>query len=398
MGKYPLSLISSTAVRRFFLGLDFISWEHRLLLSPCVVSLQRPDSSLPPPARQSSLPRSAEQLLPTAPTSLRAPPHLPSARQLNPQRCGFHPSACCACVPLPLRSELHLRASSTAPWCRARASLDPARLPGRSSSAAPSLLCSSCASSPSLAETPSRSSTASCPSSLPLPSSPSVLLVGASCSVPPASRALFFCPLRPACRARPAHFHGARPPSCCSPLAERSSSSSLSARPWLPCRGPFPASFFLRSLQLEFPLPSRIPLRRGPARPRVLGFQLAVEALLPRLLPRTACSLVRALLPRRARPCASRSRAALPARRCSQLALRSGAALRTAAFHLPAQLNALNCPAPRALAPDASRAIFGSRRSAPSSLFPSGRNKILSHRVIGHCSQLTMEFASSPYI
>jgi hypothetical protein len=49
-----------------------------------------------------------------------------------------------------------------------------------------------------------------------------------------------------------------------------------------PCSG-FPGAVLLaRSLQLEFPLPSRIPLRRGPARPRVLGFQLAVEALLPR--------------------------------------------------------------------------------------------------------------------
>ncbi|PWZ09542.1 hypothetical protein Zm00014a_031537 [Zea mays] len=43
-------------------------------------------------------------------------------------------------------------------------------------------------------------------------------------------------------------------------------------------------------------------------------------------------------------------------------------ALRTATFHLPAQLTALNCPAPRALAPDASRVIFGSRRLVPSFL------------------------------
>jgi hypothetical protein len=36
----------------------------------------------------------------------------------------------CACVPLPLRSELHLRASSTAPWCRVRAlARHPAVLP-----------------------------------------------------------------------------------------------------------------------------------------------------------------------------------------------------------------------------------------------------------------------------
>jgi hypothetical protein len=37
--------------------------------------------------------------------------------------------------------------------------------------------------------------------------------------------------------------------------------------------------------------------------------------------------------------------------------------------------------------------VFGSRRLAPPSLFPSGRDKIVSHQVIGRCSQLTMEFA-----
>jgi hypothetical protein len=36
----------------------------------------------------------------------------------------------CACVPLPLHSELHLHASSTAPWCRVRA---PGSAPSRSS-------------------------------------------------------------------------------------------------------------------------------------------------------------------------------------------------------------------------------------------------------------------------
>jgi hypothetical protein len=135
----------------------------------------------------------------------------------------------------------------------------------------------------------------------------------------------------------------------CLPCCARSSPSTLSLPRasshgrGTPARGFLVPCFCARSLQLEFPLPSRIPLRRGPARPRVLGFQLAVEALLsrtapmarlcrtrgrglallpqPRLLPRTACSLVRALLPRRARPCAPRSRAALPACRCSQLAL-----------------------------------------------------------------------------
>lgn len=40
----------------------------------------------------------------------------------------------------------------------------------------------------------------------------------------------------------------------------------------------------------------------------------------------------------------------------------------------------------RALISDASHAIFGSRRLAPPSLFPSSRNKILSHQIIGRCS------------
>jgi hypothetical protein len=51
------------------------------------------------------------------------------------------------------------------------------------------------------------------------------------------------------------------------------------------------------------------------------------------------------------------------------------------------------CSLPRALVPDASRTVFRSRRLAPPSLFPSGRDKILSHQVIGRCSQLTIEFA-----
>jgi hypothetical protein len=55
------------------------------------------------------------------------------------------------------------------------------------------------------------------------------------------------------------------------------------------------------------------------------------------------------------------------------------------------------CSLPHALVPDTARAVFGSRRLAPPSLFLSGRDKILSHQVIGRCSQLTMEFAVLAY-
>ncbi|AQK91281.1 hypothetical protein ZEAMMB73_Zm00001d009051 [Zea mays] len=60
---------------------------------------------------------------------------------------------------------------------------------------------------------------------------------------------------------------------------------ALSSPAATPAQGFLVPCFCARSLQLEFPLPSRIPLRRGPIRPRVLGFQLAVEALLPRTAP-----------------------------------------------------------------------------------------------------------------
>jgi hypothetical protein len=74
------------------------------------------------------------------------------------------------------------------------------------------------------------------------------------------------------------------------------------ARPWVPARR--------RSS----------PAAHGSHVCRTRGHGLALLPQ-PRLLPRTACSVVSALLPRRARPCTPRSRAALPARRCSQLAL-----------------------------------------------------------------------------
>lgn len=53
-------------------------------------------------------------------------------------------------------------------------------------------------------------------------------------------------------------------------------------------------------------------------------------------------------------------------------------------------INHVRC---RALVSNTARVVFGSRRLAPPSLFSSGHDKILSHQVIGSCSQLTMEFA-----
>jgi hypothetical protein len=221
-----------------------------------------------------------------------------------------------------------------------------------------------------------------------------------------AAQALLGAPL--SCCARPAMLH----------LAPSRRSSSRRA----PHRTPMAAELTACARSGCFAPASRAPLLHAERPLQLLGqpslalcssLFLAAELLCARCSCSPSCSLPCAPPSAHALTCLFTARAAssfFPSRSVSptiaaplielqllraplaELALRSGAALRTAAFHLPAQLTALNCPAPRALAPDTSRAIFGSRRLAPSSLFPSGRNKILSHRVIGRCSQLTMEF------